>query len=186
MCLAISPTTLALCGSCSSGRGFASGFHRIPPRDGHPCHRLRASRCRARRGLSPLGCVPCPAHCESPQGGFRTTPGACHRKELRPRPKPQFSHPNETTCLPCLVVRTCPILSRAVLNKRTLWVRLSTPNVLTLARGQLEQTPCKAAWHCARDCARVAGPLAYNSVPLGDRVGAQMPLRYAGIEHLDC
>jgi len=29
--------TSALCGFCSSGRGFALGFLQIPPRDGHPC-----------------------------------------------------------------------------------------------------------------------------------------------------
>jgi hypothetical protein len=37
-CLANSPTMNCLiCGSCSSGRGFAAGFLQIPPHDGHPC-----------------------------------------------------------------------------------------------------------------------------------------------------
>ncbi len=37
-CLANSSTPFSLiCGSCSSGRDFASGFLQIPPRDGHPC-----------------------------------------------------------------------------------------------------------------------------------------------------
>jgi hypothetical protein len=32
-----------ICGSCSSGRGFACGFLQIPPRDGHPCRPANGS-----------------------------------------------------------------------------------------------------------------------------------------------
>ncbi|HAH30692.1 MAG TPA: hypothetical protein DCL44_00070 [Elusimicrobia bacterium] len=40
------------CGSCSSGRDFASGFLQIPPRDGHPCLWLTVGSISLRRELS--------------------------------------------------------------------------------------------------------------------------------------
>jgi len=43
--LATSPPLKCLvCGSCSSGRNFASGFLQIPSRDGHPCPWLALGR----------------------------------------------------------------------------------------------------------------------------------------------
>ena len=54
-----------ICGFCSSGQGFASGFLQTPPRGGRPCLWLCASRHRARSGSSPVRSRPCRAHQKS-------------------------------------------------------------------------------------------------------------------------
>ena len=51
-----------ICGFCSSGQGFASGFLQTPPHNGRPCLWLCASHHRARSGLSPVRFRPCRAH----------------------------------------------------------------------------------------------------------------------------
>src|SRR5690606_39011403 len=53
-CGAASPNTCGLvCSFCSSDRGFASDFLQIPPRGGHPCHKLTLPTVKACSGLTP-------------------------------------------------------------------------------------------------------------------------------------
>ncbi|PIU19506.1 MAG: hypothetical protein COT18_07160 [Elusimicrobia bacterium CG08_land_8_20_14_0_20_59_10] len=56
------------CGSCSSGRDFASGFLQIPPRGGHPCLWLTVGSINPRRGLSPPSVRACRAHKKNAPG----------------------------------------------------------------------------------------------------------------------
>ncbi|WP_223225066.1 hypothetical protein, partial [Sphingobacterium cavernae] len=53
-CVAASPSTCGLvCSFCSSDRSFASDFLQIPPRSGHPCHKLTLPTVKAYSGLTP-------------------------------------------------------------------------------------------------------------------------------------
>ncbi len=62
-CCAASPGRPGLlCGSCSSGREFASGFLQIPLRSGHPCLWLTVGATIPRSGLSPYSGSPCRAY----------------------------------------------------------------------------------------------------------------------------
>ena len=68
-----------LCGSCSSGQRFVSGFLQIPPRDGHPCLQLTVPPAGPVEDLAcsahaaPPGVSPCRAQQEK---GCRETPAA--------------------------------------------------------------------------------------------------------------
>ncbi|MBY6278148.1 MAG: hypothetical protein CWE10_18620, partial [Symbiobacterium thermophilum] len=84
LCSASSPERHSLLwGSCSSGRGFASGFLQIPPHDGHPCLWLTGWCCLARSGLSPPSQRPCRAH-RNRAGGCSAGPKSC-RSSVRSR-----------------------------------------------------------------------------------------------------
>ena len=54
-----------ICGSCSSGQGFAYSFLQIPPRDGHPCcSAMYFVVAYAYSGLSPVRARPWRANCK--------------------------------------------------------------------------------------------------------------------------
>ena len=68
ICSVISYTSL-ISSFCTSGQMFAASFLQIPPRDGHPCYWLDASRYRACYGLAPIRECSCWANNKNPNAG---------------------------------------------------------------------------------------------------------------------